>query len=151
MENKLSHLASIKNRGMNPMELSLEKILNDEPLSLSFLKILLENSYDSIIITDCTEDTLIIYANKAFSKLTGYTSSEVIGKTPKILQGSATDKHVIADLIDALKNNSPFEGQAINYKKDGTPFIMNWRVLPLKIDNQIKAWIAIQREIVSSN
>ena len=136
---------------MNPMELSLEKILNDEPLSLSFLKILLENSYDSIIITDCTEDTLIIYANKAFSKLTGYTSSEVIGKTPKILQGSATDKHVIADLIDALKNNSPFEGQAINYKKDGTPFIMNWRVLPLKIDNQIKAWIAIQREIVSSN
>lgn len=133
------------------MELSLEKILNDEPLSLSFLKILLENSYDSIIITDCTEDTLIIYANKAFSKLTGYTSSEVIGKTPKILQGSATDKHVIADLIDALKNNSPFEGQAINYKKDGTPFIMNWRVLPLKIDNQIKAWIAIQREIVSSN
>jgi PAS domain S-box-containing protein len=133
------------------MELSLEKILNDEPFSLSFLKILLENSYDSIIITDCSEDTLIIYANKAFSRLTGYESSEIIGKTPKILQGSATDRHVIAHLTDSLKNNSSFEGQAINYKKDGTPFIMNWRVLPLKIDNQIKAWIAIQREIVSSN
>ena len=133
------------------MELSLDKILNDEQFSLSFLETLLENSYDSIIITDCTEDTSIIYANKAFSKLTGYESSEVIGKTPKILQGSATDKHVIADLTNCLKNNSPFEGQAINYRKDGTSFIMNWRVLPLTVDNQTKAWIAIQREIGSSD
>ena len=133
------------------MELSLEKILNDEQFSLSFLKILLENSYDSIIITDCTEDTSIIYANKAFSRLTGYESSEVIGKTPKILQGSDTDRHVIEDLTNSLKNNSPFEGQAINYRKDGASFIMNWRVLPLKIDNQKKAWIAIQREIGSSD
>ena len=70
---------------MNPMEFSLEKILNNEQFSLSLLKALLENSYDSILITDCTEDTLIIYANKAFSRLTGYDSSEVIGKTPKIL------------------------------------------------------------------
>ena len=130
------------------MELSLEKILNDEQFSLSLLKILLQNSYDSILITDCTEDTLIIYANEAFNKLTGYESFEVIGKTPKILQGSATDRHVISDLTDSLKNNSSFEGQAINYRKDGTPFMMNWRVLPLKINNQTKAWIAIQREII---
>ena len=133
------------------MELSLEKILNNEQFSLSFLKVLLENSYDSIIITDCTEDTSIIYVNKAFNRLTGYESSEVIGKTPKILQGSDTDRHVIANLTDSLKNDSPFEGQAINYRKDGTPFIMNWRVLPLKIDNQTKAWIAIQLEIDSSD
>ena len=132
------------------MELSLEKILNDEQFSLSFLKILLENSYDSILITDCTEDTSIIYVNKAFSRLTGYESSEVIGKAPKILQGPATDRQVISDLTDCLKNNSSFEGQAINYRKDGTSFIMNWRVLPLKIDSQTKAWIAIQREIGSS-
>lgn len=90
------------------MELSLEKILNDEQFNLSVLKILLENSYDSIIITDCSEDTLTIYANKAFSRLTGYESSEIIGKTPKILQGSATDRKVIADLADSLKNNSSF-------------------------------------------
>ena len=133
------------------MELSLEKILNNEQFSLSFLKVLLENSYDSIIITDCTEDTSIIYVNKGFNRLTGYESSEVIGKTPKILQGSATDRHVIANLTDSFKNDSSFEGQAINYRKDGTPFIMNWRVLPLKIDNQTKAWIAIQREIGSSD
>jgi PAS domain S-box-containing protein len=133
------------------MELSLEKFLNDEQFSLSFLKVLLENSYDSIIITDCSEEALIIYVNKAFNKLTGYDSSEVIGKTPKILQGSATDRRVIADLTDCLKKDSPFEGQAINYKKDGSPFIMNWRVLPLKINNQTKAWIAIQREIGSSD
>ncbi len=133
------------------MELSLEKILEDAQFSLSLLKILLENSYNSIIITDCSEDTLIIYANKAFTRLTGYESFEIVGKSPKILQGLATDRKVIAHLTDSLKNNSPFEGQTTNYRKDGTPFIMNWRVLPLNIDNQTKAWIAIQREIGSSD
>ena len=47
--------------------------------------------------------------------------------------------------IDA-KSGGKFEGKAINYKKDGTPFIMYWRVLPIKAGKKIEAWIAIQRE-----
>ena len=39
-----------------------------------------------------------------------------------------------------------FEGKAINYKKDGTPFIMYWKVLPIKVGKKIQAWVAIQRE-----
>jgi hypothetical protein len=49
-------------------------------------------------------------------------------------------------LRDALKTGGKFEGKAINYKKDGTPFIMYWRVLPIKVGRNIEAWIAIQRE-----
>jgi len=51
---------------------------------------------------------------------------------------------VIARLSNALKSGAKFEGKAINYKKDGTPFIMYWRVLPIKV--AITAWVAIQRE-----
>jgi len=53
---------------------------------------------------------------------------------------------VIKRLASALKSGGRFEGKAINYKKDGTPFIMFWRVLPIKVGKKIIAWVAIQRE-----
>lgn len=114
--------------------------------SLAMLKVLVENSFDSILITDATTEGEVIYANKAFKKLTGYDSSDVIGKTPRILQGVGTDEKVIDRLAVALKSGTEFEGKAINYKKDGTPFIMYWRVLPIKVGEKIEAWVAIQRE-----
>jgi PAS domain S-box-containing protein len=124
----------------------LKNVLQDVDISLSVLQVLAKNSYDSILITDATKDTKIIYANKAFTTLTGYKESEVIGKNPRILQGAATDKEVIARLVGAMKKDGRFEGKAINYKKNGTPFIMYWRVLPVKLSNKTKVWVAIQRE-----
>jgi PAS domain S-box-containing protein len=114
--------------------------------SLALLKALAENSFDSILITDATTAGKIIYANKAFKKLTGYDTAEVIGKSPRILQGAGTDKKVLKRLAAALKSGKNFEGKAINYKKDGTPFIMFWRVLPIKVGKKIEGWVAIQRE-----
>ena len=121
-------------------------VLEKTETSLALLKVLAENSFDSILITDATKVGKITYANKAFKKLTGYETAEVIGKSPRILQGIGTDKKVINRLAVALKSGKKFEGKAINYKKDGTPFIMYWRVLPIKDGKNIKAWIAIQRE-----
>ena len=128
------------------MAKSVEKVLEGADVSLSVLKALAENSFDSILITDATKDSKIIYANKAFKKLTGFSQDEVLGKTPRILQGPATDNAVIARLSTALKTGGRFEGKAINYKKDGTPFIMYWRVVPAKVGKNTKVWLAIQRE-----
>jgi len=128
------------------MAKSVEKVLEGADVSLSVLKALAENSFDSILITDATENSKIIYANKAFKKLTGFSPDEVLGKTPRILQGPATDNEVIARLSTALKTGGRFEGKAINYKKDGTPFIMYWRVVPAKVGKNTKVWLAIQRE-----
>ena len=69
------------------MNKSLEKTLQDADVSLSVLQALADNSFDSVLVTDATKAGKIIYANKSFSKLTGYTQAEVIGKTPRILQG----------------------------------------------------------------
>ena len=128
------------------MSISIEKILGNEALNSSVLKGLADNSFDSILITDASRNAKIIYANKAFKSLTGFSPADVIGKTPKILQGPATDKKVIARLAVALSKGIPLEGRAINYKKDRTPFIMYWRVVPAKIGKDTKVWIAIQRE-----
>lgn len=123
-----------------------EELLNRADARLSLLQVLSDNSFDSILITDPSSEGRIIYANAAFENLTGHEPSSVIGKTPRILQGPQTDGKVIATLSDALNSGGNFEGKAINYKKDGTPFIMHWRVLPIKLGEQIAAWVSIQRE-----
>jgi PAS domain S-box-containing protein len=115
------------------------------PYTSQLLDTLFENSFDSILITDVAGN--ITYANEAFKLLTGYSREEVIGKSPRILQGNATDKQTLDRLSAAMKSGDIFEGRAINYKKDGTAFIMHWKVMPLKSDNQeIISWVAIQRE-----
>ncbi len=125
---------------------ALEKLMNGAEGGLALLQVLAENSFDSVLITDASAEGKIIYANKSFKKLTGHDPSSVIGKTPRVLQGPGTDSKVINRLSEALKSGRKFEGKAINYKKDGTPFIMYWRVLPIKAGKKISAWVAIQRE-----
>ena len=120
--------------------------MNGADGGLALLQVLAENSFDSILITDASAEGKIIYANEAFEKLTGHDPFSVLGKTPRILQGPGTDEKVIAKLSNALKSGTKFEGKAINYKKDDTPFIMYWRVLPIKVGKKITAWVAIQRE-----
>ncbi len=128
------------------MSKTFEKLMNGTDGGLALLQVLAENSFDSVLITDASAEGKIIYANKSFKKLTGHDPSEIIGKTPRILQGTGTDSKVIARLSAALNSGGKFEGKAINYKKDGTPFIMYWRVLPIKVGKKIAAWVAIQRE-----
>ena len=125
---------------------SIDSVLAGDVGGIALLKVLAENSFDSVLVTDASPRGNIIYANKAFKKLTGHEPSSVIGKTPRILQGPGTDKKVIERLATALTVGGRFEGKAINYKKDGTPFIMFWRVLPIKEGKKIIAWVAIQRE-----
>ena len=125
---------------------TFEKLMNGADGGLALLQVVAENSFDSILITDSSAEGKIIYANESFERLTGYDPSSVIGKTPRILQGMGTDGKVIARLSDAMKSGSKFEGKAINYKNDGTPFIMYRRLLPIKVGKKITAWVAIQRE-----
>lgn len=128
------------------MSNALMKVMKGAEGSLMLLQALAENSFDSVLITDATPQVKILYANKAFLKLTGHNPSSVIGKSPRILQGPGTDTKIIAKLAAAIKAGKKFEGKAINYKKDGTPFIMYWRVIPIKTGKKITAWLAIQRE-----
>lgn len=115
-------------------------------LSESILEAILLQGYDSILITDASNNPKIIYANSAFTQLTGYSADEILGKSPKILQGSSTSQKVIQRLRQCLADVTVFEGETVNYKKDGTIFMMNWRMIPIIDNGELKAWLAIQRE-----
>ena len=110
---------------------------------------LITSSFDSIMVTEASNassNTPIVFVNEAFTALTGYTAEEVLGKSPAFLQGSDTDRAVIDRLRDDLIAGRIFEGEAINYRKDGSAFTMHWRVAPVKEDNaEPKYYIAVQR------
>ena len=110
---------------------------------------LIENSFDSVMVTeagDGSSNTPIVFVNEAFTTLTGYSADDVMGKSPSILQGADTDEAVINRLRENIGTGKAFEGETTNYRKDGTPFTMHWRVAPvLEEAGKPKYYIAVQR------
>lgn len=118
---------------------------------LSLVEQAIKYDYDSILITDLDLEKpgpKIVYVNDGFTKMTGYTKDEVLGKTPRILQGEKTDRHVLDRLKERLIEGQAFFGHTVNYKKDGTEFINQWDIHPLTNKNgEITHWVSYQRDI----
>nr|WP_238360707.1 ATP-binding protein [Iningainema tapete] len=110
-----------------------------------------QQSKDSIIITTAKLDPphpKIVFVNPAFSQMTGYTLDEVLGKTPRLLQGPKTSRALLDDLREHLSEGLPFHGEAINYRKDGSEFYIEWHITPIRNVNQkITHFVAIQRDV----
>jgi PAS domain S-box-containing protein len=111
------------------------------------LRAIADHSFDSVMITSAVKGTPIIYVNKAFTALTGYSAKSVIGKSPALLQGPATEKAPLDALHRCMQTGKVFEGRAINYDRGKRPFVMHWRVVPVKLARGKPAeyFIAIQR------
>ena len=111
------------------------------------LESIVTNSLCSVMITESSPETPIVYVNDAFTALTGYSADDVIGKSPGLLQGPKTDRAVLDRLRDDLSSHKVFEGRAINYRKDGSEFNMFWRVFAA-YDDHCKPiyFVALQQE-----
>ncbi len=108
------------------------------------------NANDGVIITtaDLENGPEIIYVNEAFTQISGYTSEEVLGKTPRILQGDDTDRDTLNRLKSSLQKGKPFKGELKNYTKDGDPYWLDISITPvLDDDGQITHFTAIERNI----
>ena len=108
----------------------------------------MEESFNSIVITAAGGGYPIVYVNNAFCELTGYGPHEIMGKSPSILQGPNTDPKVIQRLNQNIADGELFHGQAINYRKDGSEFMMEWKIAPIRNQNEeISHYLAIQRDV----
>jgi PAS domain S-box-containing protein len=124
---------------------------SDPVTSTSLLRSAVEQANDSVIITGNQLDPpgpKILYVNPAFTDITGYTPQDVRGKTPRLLQGPLTEPWVVRRLRTHLENGEPFEGEAINYRKDGTPFVNHWSIAPVRDGSGIIThWVSVQRDV----
>ena len=111
----------------------------------------IRNDYDSILITELNLEKpgpKIVYVNEGFTRMTGYSKEEAIGKTPRMLQGPKTDRAILDRLKRRLIEGQAFFGHTINYRKDGTEFINQWDIHPLiNADGEVTHWVSYQRDV----
>jgi len=118
---------------------------------LRLLQTAVEQVGDAVVITDAAIDRpgpRIVYVNPAFERLTGYTAEELRGKTPRLLQGPRSDRRTLDRARDALAAGHAFHGEITNYRKDRSPYVMEWHIFPLRNDaGRLTHWVSIQRDV----
>lgn len=106
---------------------------------------------DMILITDAELDDpgpRIVFVNDAFLKNTGYSKEEVIGKTPRILQGPKTNMAMLRTLKETIARGEYFAGATVNYRKNKTPYHVEWHISPIRDSSgKVLYYVSIQKDV----
>lgn len=107
---------------------------------------------EAIIITsaDRTDPNWprITYANAAFCSLSGYSRRELIGASPRLLQGEGTDRLALDRIREAVEAGRPVRETLLNYQKNGRPYWLDISISPLHDSwGNISHFIALQRDV----
>jgi PAS domain S-box-containing protein len=111
----------------------------------------LDAAPQAIMLTDTDIDRggpTITYVNAAFERMTGWPAADILGKTPRVLQGPDTDRGIFADLRARLATGERWHGETVNYRRDGQSFIMAWSITPIRDQmGAALAYMAVQEDV----
>ncbi len=121
----------------------------DSGLIPQVLSAILDECVNGVTLADPDlDDAPIIYANKAFERLTGYGQEDIIGLNCRFLQGADRDQPARQQIAEAMKNNETVEVTLRNYKKDGTLFHNRLKITPLfDRKNRVIYYLGVQYDI----
>ncbi len=107
---------------------------------------------DVVLVTEAEPIDLpgprIVYANDTFERQTGYSASEVIGQSPRILQGPRSSRLELQRLRKALERWESCRICITNYRKDGVPFDVEFDVIPFaNEEGWYTHWVSLQRDV----
>lgn len=106
----------------------------------------IEAAGHSIFITDL--EGRIWYVNPAFERMTGYSESEALGRTPAILSSGEHEDAFYADLWETILAGESWEGEIVNRRKSGDPFLVNASIVPVLDEaGEPVEFVAVQHEI----
>jgi len=143
------HLSTIR-QGVITALSKREKELESKQEKLQLLSAVAQNASDSIVLTN--PDAQIIWVNRAFTQMMGYTSEEALGKTPsELFNGPETD-HAVVDKIVAHKlRGENFRTEILNYTKTGNKIWVDTRLVPvLDDDGAVSMVIGIERDVTQA-
>ena len=90
----------------------------------------------------------IVFVNDAFERMTGYSRQEVIGKSPRILQGPETQRAELDRIRVALENGEPVRAELVNYSKAGEAYWVEFEIVPIPdAQGSLTHFVAIERDI----
>ena len=126
--------------------------ISDSKQLFSFRNIV-ENTQDIVVVTEADNihyptGPKIVYVNQAFEKLTGYRQEEVLGDTPRVLQGTLTDDAAKSRIHQALEQKKAITETLLNYDAKGRPYWIEMNIIPLENKyGEITHFAAIERDI----
>ena len=106
-----------------------------DPARLALLDAAVREAGEAVLITTADLDLpgpQIVFANPAACRLTGFAVHELLGRTPRVLQGPDTDRAVLDRMRAQLSRGAVFAGRTVNYRKDGTAYVVDWQVTPVR-------------------
>ncbi len=124
----------------------------DNSRQLKLFKRSIESSSNGIVICDARQANLpIIYINRAFEKMTGYRSGEILGHNCRFLQGDNFDlsnEQGLTEIRRGLANGTDVSTVLRNFRKDGTPFWNDLYISPMRDDKgDVTHFIGVQNDI----
>jgi PAS domain S-box-containing protein len=119
-------------------------------LPFSFRDIV-ESANDIVLVTDAQADQpgpCIVYANPAFTRLTGYALEEVLGRSPRLLQGPGTARAELDKVRAGIRDGQPSQARVLNYSKTGMPYWLDMRIVPLRdTSGRVTHFAAVERDV----
>jgi len=101
---------------------------------------------EAVLITD--RNAIIEYVNPSFSKITGYSSEDIIGQTPSLLKSSAQDPSFYKELWDTISGGKVWHGTLIDRRKDGSFYPALMSVAPIFDDREeITHFVSLQQDM----
>nr|AML77752.1 putative LOV domain-containing protein [Linum perenne] len=117
----------------------------------SWAREVLDELPDSFTITDpCISGHPIVFASRGFLKMSGYSVDEVVGRNGRVFQGPNTCRRSVMEIREAVRGERGVELNLLNYRRDGTPFWMLFRMTPVfgKEEGKVVHFVAVQVPIL---
>ncbi len=90
----------------------------------------------------------IVAASAGLARLTGYPASDLIGRSPRMFQGPLTDRVVLSQLRVACERGERFVGTTVNYRRDGSSYLVNWTVDPMRDpEGRVTHFFSLQKDV----
>jgi PAS domain S-box-containing protein len=106
----------------------------------------IHSAANAIVITD--RDGMIKWINPSFTKLTGYTFPDVVGKSLRILKSGVHDADFYKDMWTTIGNGEIWHGELINRRKDGSLYTEEMTIAPITVDSsEITHYVAVKQDI----
>ncbi|MDA7085467.1 PAS domain-containing protein [Pseudomonas sp. SA3-5] len=118
-------------------------------INAKLLQLVIDASNDGIVVAEQEgDDNILIYANRAFEELTGYTSDEILYQDCRFLQASDRNQPGLAAIREAVNAHRPCRQIIRNYRKDGSPFWNELSITPVFNEaDQLTYYIGIQKNV----